>query len=81
MICFWLVVTPGFWDSPRDWPAGCRPVVFSTELVMRNTGMVQVPAAFAAEVEHRLGTHPAVLSVTRPLMARVSHAESPRKAA
>ena len=50
-----LVVAPEFWDGPRQWPVGCRPVVFSTELVMRNAGTLQAPAVTAcgAEVKAR----------------------------
>ena len=65
MIMFQLVITPDFWDRPRQWPAGCRPVVFSTALMMRGAGTVQVPAPFAGEVEHMLREHPAVISVAR----------------
>ena len=65
MITFQLVITPDFWDHPRRWPAGCRPVVFSTALMMRGAGTVQVPAPFAGEVECMLREHPAVISVAR----------------
>ncbi len=65
MVCFELVVTSDFWDRPRGWPAGCRPVVFSAPLMMRNAGMLQVPVAFAAEVDRLLREHPAVVSAAR----------------
>ncbi len=63
MIAFKLVVTPEFWDGPRGWPEGCRPIVFSTELVMRNAGVVHVPEPFLAEASRMLRDHPHVLSV------------------
>ena len=81
MIDFWLVVAPAFWDGPRRWPAGCRPVVFSTELVMRNAGRMQAPAACSAAVEQLLRAHPAVLSITRASRAAASADSGRRKAA
>jgi hypothetical protein len=65
MLTFILVVTSDFWDSKRRWPDGCRPVIFSTDLVMKNVGTVQVPVQFAQEVEHLLRSNPQVISVER----------------
>jgi hypothetical protein len=70
MIAFQLVVTPDFWDRPRRWPAGCRPVVFSAALMMCGAGTVQVPAPYAGEVERMLREHPAVVSIARMVEPR-----------
>lgn len=67
MVTFKLIVAPTFWDTPRTWPEGCRPVVFSTDLIMRNAGTLQVPSASAAEVEALLRRHPEILAVSRVL--------------
>lgn len=69
-VTFELTVTSEFWDQARSWPAGCRPIVFSTDAVMRNRGTVQVPATCADEVEQRLRAHPEVVAVVRVLPRR-----------
>jgi hypothetical protein len=69
MVTFILTVTSDFWDTKRRWPAGCRPVIFSTDMVMKNAGTVQVPVRFAHEVESLLRKNPHVLTVERvPLL-------------
>jgi hypothetical protein len=65
MVTFILVVTSDFWDTKRGWPAGCRPVIFSTDMVMKNAGTVQVPVEFAQDVERLLLANPYVLTVER----------------
>lgn len=65
MVSFELVVATEFWDRPRAWPSGCRPVVFSTDLVMRNEGTMHAPQQFASEVEQILRGHPHVVCVAR----------------
>ena len=65
MVTFILVVTSDFWDTKRGWPAGCRPVIFSTDMVMKNAGTVQVPVQFAYEVEQMLRSNAHVISVER----------------
>jgi hypothetical protein len=65
MVTFILVVTSDFWDGKRRWPDGCRPVIFSTDMVMKNAGTVQVPVQFAHEVEQLLRSNPQVISVER----------------
>jgi hypothetical protein len=65
MVTFILVVTSDFWDTKRQWPAGCRPVIFSTDMVMKNAGTVQVPVEFAQDVERLLLANPHVLTVER----------------
>lgn len=69
-VTFELTVTPEFWDHARQWPTGCRPIVFSTDAVMRNRGTVQVPAICADEVERRLRAHPEVVAIVRVLPRR-----------
>ncbi len=68
MILFSVVVAVEFWDTPRTWPDGCAPVVFSTDLVMRNAGTVQVPPQCGPAVERMLRAHPHVISVARVAM-------------
>ena len=65
MTLLMLVISPDFWDKRRRWPAGCRPVVYSTDLVMRNAGLLRVPSEFEGQVEGLLEDHPAVVSVVR----------------
>lgn len=65
MVTFILVVTSDFWDTKRRWPVGCRPVIFSTDMVMKNAGTVQVPVQFAHEVEQLLRSNANVISVER----------------
>jgi hypothetical protein len=65
MVIFMLTVTPSFWDQPRTWPLGCRPVIFSIDAVMKNQGTLQVPMAHASEVEQMLRANPHVLSIVR----------------
>lgn len=80
-VVFVLMVKPEFWDEPRQWPRGCRPVVYSVELVMQNHGALHVPASFAAEVEQQLRQHPHVLSAVRePLPFPSGTARVPRAA-
>lgn len=81
MITFQLVITPDFWDQPRRWPAGCRPVVFSAALVMHSAGVVQVPSSYAGEVERMLRKHPAVVSVARMVERAVEDTTAVRSAA
>jgi hypothetical protein len=40
-------------------------VIFSTDMVMKNAGTVQVPVQFAHEVEQLLRSNPQVISVER----------------
>jgi hypothetical protein len=74
-VTFELTVTAEFWDQTRSWPAGCRPIVFSTDAVMRNRGTVEVPASCADEVERRLRAHPQVVAVARVLPRREEWAQ------
>ncbi|HEX6291727.1 MAG TPA: hypothetical protein VFZ66_21255 [Herpetosiphonaceae bacterium] len=81
MVTFLLVVTSDFWDAQRRWPAGCRPVIFSTDMVMKNAGTVQVPAEFADEVERLLRENPHVLSVKLAPLVFPRHTEALRRRA
>ena len=81
MVTFLLVVTSDFWDSQRRWPDGCRPVIFSTDMVMKNAGTVQVPAEFADEVERMLRENPYVLSVKLAPLVFPRRTEALRRAA
>ncbi len=65
MVIFMLTVTPSFWDQPRIWPPGCRPVIFSIDAVMKNQGTLQVPIGYASEVEDMLRVNPHVLAIVR----------------
>jgi hypothetical protein len=76
---FELTVTSEFWDYARTWPAGCRPIIFSTDVVMRNSGTIQVPISCADEVEQQLRDHPEVIAVARVLPQR--HRSLRRRAA
>ncbi len=69
-VTFELTVTSEFWDQTRAWPSGCRPIIFSTDVVMRNSGTVQVPTHCADEVERQLRAHPEVVAVVRVLPQR-----------
>jgi hypothetical protein len=63
MVSFSAVVTSDFWTTQRGWPAGCRPVIYSMQLVTKNAGTLSVPSVFANAVEELLRAHPEVLVV------------------
>jgi hypothetical protein len=82
MVTFELIVTPEFWDTPRAWPTDDGPIVFSTDLVMRHRGTLQVPLHIADAIEQYLRSHPQVLAIDLvPLPFPRATAQERRRAA